>query len=138
VFCAGRAQQVSALAVEQDQGAEVDVELKVDALGDRLGDRSADADTRVVDEHVEPAPAVAVGGDDALDLGLVGQVGGDVLDVEPVAAQRFRRLGELLRPARRQRQPMALLAEHAGDREPDPARGSGDEGSAFRHGESDL
>ena len=62
---AGGAQQLHRLAVEEDDRAQVDGELEVDPLGLVLAGRRADADAGVVDEHVEAAVAVAVGGDDA-------------------------------------------------------------------------
>ena len=130
---AGGAQQLRALAVEEDDRAQVDVELEIDPLGGDLGDGGADADAGVVDQHVQAPPALAVRRDDALDVVLVGHVAGDLLDLEAVVAQCGDRVGELLRPARGDGQPVALLAQHARDREADPARGSGDEGGAIRH-----
>ena len=56
-------------------------ELHVDVLGLELADRRADADAGVVDEHVEAAEALAVRGDDLLDLLLVGDVDGQRLDL---------------------------------------------------------
>ena len=127
------AQQVRALAVEEDHRAQVQVELHVDPLGRLVGDAGAEADARVVDEHVEPAPAVAVGGDDALDLRLVGHVRGDLLDLEAVGAEAGDGRRELVRPAGGDGQAVALLAEDAGDGEADAAGGTGDEGCAGGH-----
>ena len=74
----------------------------------------ADAHAGVVDEHVEAAVALAVRGDDALDVLLAAEVARDGLDVEALARELGRRRLELLRPAGRHRDRVALLAEHAG------------------------
>ena len=73
-------------------------------------------------------------GDDVLDLLLGGHVGRDLLDVVARVAQLLRGAGQLLGPAGGDREAVALLAEHVRDREPDPARGAGDEGCAVGHG----
>ena len=96
----------------------------------------AEPDARVVDEHVEPAVARLVSGDHGLDRVLVGHVAGDLLDLEPLGAEALGGLGELLRAAGGDRQAVALLAEHLGDREADPAGRSGHDRCALRH--SDL
>jgi hypothetical protein len=53
------AQQVDALAMEQHDRADVRVELDVEVLRLDLADRRTDPDTRVVDEHVHAAVAIA-------------------------------------------------------------------------------
>ena len=77
VLGARGAQQVDALAVEEDRRAQVDAELQVDLLGRQLADRRADADAGVVDQHVEAPEALAVGAHDLLHDRLVGQVAAD-------------------------------------------------------------
>ena len=94
-------------------------------------DGRADADAGVVDEHVEAAVALAVRGDDLLDLGLIGDVGGDGVHVEPVGGEPGDGGLELLGPPRGHRDAVALLAEHPGDRQPDPAGCSGDDRCAL-------
>ena len=138
VLGARGAQEVGALAVEQDDRPQVDVELHVDPLGDDVGDGRADAHAGVVDEHVEAPPALAVGGGDRRDPGLVGHVGRDLLDLEAGLAQPVGRGRELLGAPRGHRQPVALLAQHARDGQADAARGSGYEGGAVRHERSFL
>src|SRR5258708_10102708 len=81
VLGGGLSKHRRAFAVEEEDRAEVDRELHVDVLGLNLRDRPADADAGVVDEHVEPAVALAVGVDDRLDLALVRDVDGQRLDV---------------------------------------------------------
>ncbi len=49
----GLAQHGDAFAVEEDDRAEVDVELHVQALGLDLGERRSDADAGVVHEHIQ-------------------------------------------------------------------------------------
>jgi len=62
VLRAGGAQQLGALAVEEDDRAQVEVELHVDPLGLHVGHRRADTHAGAVDQHVEPAEPLAVGG----------------------------------------------------------------------------
>src|SRR3954451_1227795 len=133
VLGTGGAQHLDALAVEEHDRAQVHVELHVDALGLHLGDRRPDAHPGAVDEHVEPAEAVAVAGDHALDLRLFGHVGRDLLDLVALRAQLLRRGGELLGTARGHGQPVAGLAQRVGDGEADAARGPRDDGGALRH-----
>src|SRR5205823_14032438 len=133
VLGAGGAQHLRALAVEEDDRADVDGDLQVDVLRLLLGHRGADADAGVVDEHIEAAEALAVASDDRADRVLVGHVRRQVLDLQAVPAQPFRRLLERVRLARRDRQPVALLPERFGDRETDPSRGSGDDGGTVWH-----
>jgi hypothetical protein len=133
VLGASGAQQVGALAVEEDDRPQVEVELHVDPLGLHVGHRRADPDAGAVDEHVEPAETLAVAGHDALDVLLGGEVGGHLLDLIALPAELLDGAGELLGAARGDGEPMARLAQHLGDREPDPARGSGDEGGTVWH-----
>ena len=72
----GLLEQLGALAVEEDDRAQVDVELHIDEFGQVLAGRGADAHAGVVDQHVEPAEALAVAADDLADRVLVGQVSG--------------------------------------------------------------
>ena len=72
----------------------------------------AEADAGVVDEHVQAAVALAVRGDDLLDLGLLGDVGGNRLHVEALRGEPADGGLELLRPPRGHRDGVALLAEH--------------------------
>jgi hypothetical protein len=99
VLGAGRAQQVGALAVEEDDRPQVEVELHVGPFGDDVADRRADPHAGAVDEHVEPAEALAMGGHDALDLLFVEQVGGHLLDLVAAVAQLLSGARELVRPA---------------------------------------
>jgi hypothetical protein len=133
VLGAGGAQEIGTLAVEEDDRAQVEVELHVGALGLDVGHRRAEPDAGAVDEHVEPAEPLAVGGHDAPDILLGGQVGGRLLDLIALAPQLLDGAGQLLGPAGGDGEPVARLAQHLGDREPDPARGSGDEGGALGH-----
>ncbi len=81
----GGAQHAHALAVEEDDRAQIDVELHIQALGVDLGHRGADPDTGVVDQHVEPAEALLVLGHHPPDRLLVGHVSGDVNHLGTVA-----------------------------------------------------
>ena len=95
-------------------------------------------DARVVDEHVEAAEALVVARDDAAHGVLVRHVRRHLLDLVARAAQVPGGGGELLRAPGGDGQREALLAEHAGDGEPDAARGSGDERGTVRHGRGPL
>ena len=107
-------------------------ELHVEVLGLDLLHRRADPDAGVVDQHVEPAVGLAVLGEDADHVLLVGHVGGDALHLEAVGAEALGGALELLGTPRRDGQGVALFAEHAGDRQPDPARRSGDQCRSLR------
>jgi hypothetical protein len=89
-----------------------------------VSDRRRDADARRVDEHVEAAVRVEVGRDDACAVLLVPHVGGD---------RRSGKVGRgLLQPfdlPRDERQVVALVPQHARDREPDARRATDDEGA---------
>jgi hypothetical protein len=125
VLGAGLLEHRDALAQGQVDAAQVDAQLHVEPLGRMLLDRARDADARVVDQHVEPPVALAVGVDDLLDALLVAHVRGDGMGVQALVGERLDRILELLRAPGRDRQPVPLLAQHAGDREADPAGSSG-------------
>jgi hypothetical protein len=126
-------QHRDALARHQVDAAQVHVELEVELLGGGVGHRAADPDAGVVDEDVEAAEALPVRLGQLLDLLLVGHVGGHGVHVEPHVAQALRGGLELVGPAGRDRDAVAVLAEGAGDGQPDSARASGDECGAPVH-----
>ena len=128
-----RQQQGQAFAIEQHGGAQVDVQLHVEALGLNLAHGRADAHAGVVHEHVQAAIALAVGLGHLLDLRLVGHVGRDRLHVEALIGQHRRGALQLLRPARRHRDGVALLAQNPGDGQPDTARSPRDDRCALCH-----
>jgi hypothetical protein len=99
-----------------------------------LAGRRADPDARVVDQHVEAPEPLPVPRHDVADRLVVGHVGRDVLDVVPLRTQRLRRLLERVGLAGAEREPVPLLAERLGEREPDAAGGSGDDRGAICHG----
>jgi hypothetical protein len=70
---------------------------------------------------------------DLLHDALVAEVARHRVDLEAVRAQPLGRLLELLRAPCGDGQGMALLAEHSGDRQPDPARSSSDDRCTLRH-----
>jgi hypothetical protein len=76
---------------------------------------------------------LAVQPHDLADRLLVGRVRGEVLDLVSLRAQLVRGLLERVRLAGGDRQSVAALAEQVGEREADPAGGSGDDGGAIRH-----
>jgi hypothetical protein len=133
VLGAGGAQQPDALAVHQHHRAHVQLQLQVEPLRRDLRERRAEADAGVVDEHVEAAEALAVRGDDALDVGLVAKVRRDQLDRVAGLEQAGGGLPQLRLTAGRQRKAVALGREQLGDREPDPARGAGHDRRAGAH-----
>ena len=92
-----------------------------------VADAAGDSDAGGVDEHVEPSVGLDVLCDEPRAVVLVLDVGCDRLGVE-LARGRL----EPLELARSQRQVVALLAEHAGDRKADPRRATGDEGARAR------
>src|SRR6185503_5379364 len=92
-----------------------------------------DPDAGVVDQHVEAPEAVAVGGDQCGDVLLIGHLRGNGVDVEPVGLQPLGRGLKLVRPPRGHGDAVAVLGEGACDREPDPARTSGNQRSPIRH-----
>ena len=63
---------------------------------------------------------------------LVGHVRRHALHLEPARAQLLGRRLQLLRPPRRDRQPVAVLAERPRDRQPDPARTARDQRRLLR------
>ncbi len=130
---ARRSKHCGALPVEQDHRPQVHADLQVHVLGLLIGDRRPDTQAGVVDEHVEPAIALAVAVHDRTDALLVGHVRRHVLDLEPLVAQLLGGLLERLGPPRRDREAIALLTQRLGDREADPSRASGDDGGAVWH-----
>jgi hypothetical protein len=129
----GDGQQVRALPVEERDGAQVRRELDVELAGRDLRDRLAHADAGVVHEDVETVVALAVRRDDAEDVLLVAEVGGDRHDVHALGLELRPRGLELLRPARGDRQGVALLPEQVGEREPDAARRPRHDRCTLRH-----
>ena len=130
---AGDLQQLDRFAVEEDHGAQVDVELKVDVFVLVVRGRGADADTRIVDEHVEAPEALAMTRDDVGDHGGIGEVPRDALDLMPAVAQPLRDRFERVDPAGGDRQAMAFVGEQFGECQPDAAAGSSDDGGAVGH-----
>src|SRR6185436_9409777 len=76
--------------------------------------------------------------DDALDVLFRRQVGGDLLDVITLAAQLLSGRRQLVRTPGRDGQRVSLLTQQIGDREADPARSTGDESGAIRHGRASF
>jgi hypothetical protein len=134
VLGAGLLQHRDRLARHQVDAAQVHVELEVELLGLHVGDGRADPDTRVVDQDVEPAAALAVRGHERLDLVLVGHVGGDRLDVDALVAQLLRGSFKLVRTPSRDRHRVVVPSEGPGDGEPDAARPACDQCCARCHG----
>ena len=91
-------------------------------------------DARVVDQRVEAAEALLVGGDHRQDRLLVVHVGRHGLHVVALALELGASGLELVGLAGGDGQAVALLAEDVGDGEADPSGGSGDDGSAVGHG----
>src|SRR3954469_21174958 len=85
-----------------------------------------DTDAGRVDEHVEPAEALAVLVDEPCARIRVGDVGGD-----GVGTELLRGCLHFLRPARRECQAKALVTQHARDCKTDSRRATGDESSAI-------
>jgi hypothetical protein len=81
----GRTQHLDGLAVEEDERAQVDVELHVQPFGLDLRDRRADSDAGVVDEHIEAAEALPVGGHHLSDDRLRGHAAGHRRDLAALA-----------------------------------------------------
>ena len=127
---AGRAEVRQRLARHDHRRAQVDVELEPDRLRRLVCELAADADPGRVDEDVHSAEALDVGCDDAHALVGVGEVRRD-----RGRAELFRRRLEWLGAARDESQLVALLAQHAAEREADPGRAAGDERRLHR-GES--
>src|SRR4029453_12811247 len=98
---AGGAKQLGALAVEEDQRAQVDPELEVDLPGVDLVDGRTEPDPGAVDEHVEAPEVLAVRAHDLLYHGLLTEVAGDRVDLEALLAQPGGGGLELLGPPRR-------------------------------------
>jgi hypothetical protein len=81
----------------------------------------------VVHEHIQPPVAIAVRGDDLLDLGLISDIRSNGLHVEPLRREALDGRLELLGPARRHGDGEPLLCEHLGDGQSDAARCSRDD-----------
>jgi hypothetical protein len=88
---------------------------------------ASDPEARVVHEEVEPAEALAVGLEHANDVALLDHVRRHVKDVDARVAQLGRRVFQLVRPARGDRDAVAVLPERSRDRKPDPAGAAGDQ-----------
>ena len=108
-------------------------ELDVELLRLVVGDRPADPDARVVDQHVHPPEAVLVRLDDPLDVVLVAEVARRPTRPRSPRRELLAARFELVGTARRDGQPVALLAQHAGDRESDATRASRDQCGASAH-----
>ena len=111
---AGGSQHRAALPVEQDDRANVDVELHVDMFGLVVVGSRGDADAGVVDQHVETTEALSVASDNLRDRGFVGHVRRDVFDLIAVGPECCCRLFEWFVPPGRDRQSVALCGECLG------------------------
>ena len=99
-----------------------------------LGHRRADPDAGVVDEHVEAAEALAVARRRRSGSPPRRPCWPATSSTsKPSSRSSCAAAAELLGPAGGDGQPVALLAEHVRDRQPDAARGAGDEGCAVGH-----
>src|SRR3954464_212605 len=85
-----------------------------------------DTDAGRVDEHVDPAEALAVLVDEPCARIRVGDVDGDGVGTELLGCRLH-----FLRPARGERQAEALVAQHAPDGKTDSRRAAGDESRAI-------
>ena len=115
---------------DEDEAADVHVELEVDVLRAQRLDVAADADAGGVDEDVEAAVPLDVGRHGPLAVLLLGDVGRDGERAE-LRGRGLHALGV----ARREREREALLGQHLRDREADAPRSSRDE-RASCHGET--
>ena len=95
--------------------------------------RRADPNAGVVDQHVEPAEALAVAADHLEHAFLLAQVGDHGLHLEASLAQLLRGLFERVGLACADRQGVALFAQHIGQGVADAARGSGDDRGTLGH-----
>ena len=110
------------LARPDDQRAQIHRQLHVEVLRLDLVHRRPDPDPGVVHQHVEPPVGLAVGVEEADDLLLARHVRGDALDLGARRPDLLDGRLELLRPPRRDRQRIAVLAQGLRDRQPDAAR----------------
>src|SRR5207245_10275874 len=99
---------------DEEYRAHVDPEREIEVLRRQVLDGARDADAGRVDEHVEPPEALAVLGHEPLARFLVGDVRGDADRTELLRGGL-----DLLGTPRYHRQVVALVAQHAPDREPD-------------------
>ena len=104
---------------DEDEAADVHVELEVDVLRAQRLDVAADADAGRVDEDVEAAVPLDVLRHEPLAVLLLGDVRSD-----GECAELLGRCLYALGVARREREREALLGEHPRDREADPSRSS--------------
>ena len=91
-------------------------------LGGQSLDRAADSDPGRVDEHVEPAEALAMLGDDSRAIVRVSDVGGDRDGAELLCSRLH-----ALRTPRGERQGVPLVPQHARNCEADARGAAGDE-----------
>ena len=116
------AQRRQRLARDEERAAEVDGLLEVELLRLHVADPAGDAHAGRVDEHVEPAVGLEVRRDEPRAVVLAADV-----DRDGGRARARPRPPRAARPSGREREPVALLAEHPRDREADPRRASRDE-----------
>jgi hypothetical protein len=133
VLSAGGPQHLDRLAVQQDDRAHVHSQLEVDVLGLVVGGGRPDPDARVVDEHVQAPELLAMARDEARDRLRVREVGGHGLHLTAAFTQALGRLLERVWLAGADGETIALAGQGLGERKPDPATGSGDDGGAVRH-----
>jgi selenide, water dikinase len=107
---------------DEDEAANVHVELEVDVLRAQRLDVAADADARRVDEDVEPAVPPDVLRHEPFAIPFLGDVRSDGECTEPLCRCLY-----ALGVARRERECEALFGKHPRDREADPSRSPGDE-----------
>jgi hypothetical protein len=123
VLGARGAQELGALAVEEDRRAQVDGELEVDLLGRQLADRLAGADPGVVDQHVQP-PGLRHGPrDQPVAVLPVGHVGGQVLAGAAAGPDEIvggLAAGDRITADIGEQHPEAVRGEPDGDGPPDP------------------
>ena len=134
---AGDLQEFDGLAIKEDHRSDVHVELEVHVVEPMVRCGRPDADAGVVDEHVEAPEALAMTCDDRRDGVGVREVRRDRLHVVSTISQSLRHGVEGLGLASSDGEPVALLGKRLGQRQPDAAAGSGDDGGAVRH-ESDA
>ena len=107
---------------DENQPAEVHVELQVDPLHVLLVDFAGHPNPGRVDQDVEAVVNLDVCGHGALAVVWVPDVRDDLL-----GRQLRRRRFELVAGACRERQRKTFVSEHSGDRKTDPRRAAGDE-----------
>ena len=107
---------------DEDEPADVHVELEVDVLRGQCLDVAADADAGRVDEDVEAAVPVDVLGHGPLAVLVLGHIRSDG-ERAKLGGRGLHALGI----SSREREREAFLGEHPRDREADPSRSSRDE-----------